>query len=190
MGYSLCSAMALGGIVVYFIISPFLFINILDFQPKSYGWFSLFIDGGVLIGGIFNGIMLRRLGRHSLLRVGALIMFLGGAVMLVLALFDLLGMWVVMLPMALCCMGIAMTFANSFAGAFHPFEKMAGYAAALFGFIQILGSALISAIISTIIVYDQFPLAIALTAIGALAFVMQSIAFKASLQRKLHDDSA
>ena len=174
--------------MVYFIASPFLFIHILGFRPEQYGWFALFIDGGVLIGGIFNGFMLRLLGRHRLLLIGVLVMFLGGALMWILALFALMGMWSVMLPMALFCMGAAMTFANAFAGAFHPFEKMAGYAGALFGFIQILGGALISATIATLTINSQLPLAVPLTLIGAIAFVMQLVAFKASLKRKSHDE--
>lgn len=186
VGYSLCSSLIFGGLMVYLVISPFLFIQNLGFTSDQYGWFAVFIDGGIIVGGISNGLMIKRVGRHRLLPIGASIVTLSGCVMLLFALMGFLSMLVVMLPMVLYCIGGAMVFANSFAGALHPFEKMAGFAAALFGFVQIFGGSLVSIAMSGLTVRSQIPLAIALLLIGGSTLILQHIAFKESLKRKSH----
>src|SRR3990167_8460273 len=74
--------------------------------------------------------------------------------------------------------GLFFIFANAYAGAMHPFSEMAGTAAAVFGFLQILGGAISSFLMSTIKNYNQIPLGIILLLSAICAFITVKVTAK------------
>ena len=177
MGYSLCSGLAFGGFAAYLVSTPFLFENIIGLSSIEYGRLGLFIAIGLGCGGIFNKLSIGSQGRNKMLVIGISVMFFSGLLMLLLALFLSLHVLWVMIPMLTYAFGAGITFTNSFAGAFHSFARIAGFAAALFGCIQILGGAFGSMSMVLLNEKNQIPLSIILIVIGISAFISQKIAY-------------
>jgi MFS transporter, DHA1 family, 2-module integral membrane pump EmrD len=98
-------------------------------------------------------------------------MFIGGASMLIFASLGWLNVFVIMLPVALFCIGAGFSFANASAGAFHAFPKIAGAASALFGCLQIFGGAAASAVMASLHVKNQVPLGSVLLCLSILSFL-------------------
>ena len=177
LGYAIIASLVLGGLSAYLTASPFLFEKILKFTPVQYGRLAWIIGGGFGRGGICNILLVRRIGRHRSLVVGIAVIFLSGLLMLSLSLLGYLNPFAIMLPMGIFSLGAAVSFANSFAGAFLPFAKIAGSAGALYGCIQVLGGSLASGLMSAVRENTQTPLAILLTVVGICSYFAQVWAF-------------
>ncbi len=184
IGYSLCSSLAFGGLAAYFTSSPFLFQTIIGLSPVQYGWLALVTGAGLCLGGVLNAILIKLFGRHRILVVGIATVFFSGALMLGLGLSGYLNTMVIMLPMGFFTLGGAMMFSNSFAGAFQPFGKIAGFAGALYGCIQLLGGSAASTLIATIHETNQIPLALILISIGICGYFFQLLAFSYAVKHK------
>ncbi len=59
-----------------------------------------------------------------------------------------MNVWSLMFPVVLFYFGSTFIWPNAFAMAFTPFGEIAGYAGALYGFMQICGAAVISALVA------------------------------------------
>lgn len=184
IGYNMCACLALAGDMAFYTISPFLFETVLGLSPVQFGWLALIVAAGITLGGVCNTTFVKKVGRHHMLVVGIFIMTLSGALMLVLALLGFFNVLVIMLPMGIYMWGAAITWANSFAGAFTPFAKIAGFAAALYGCFQILGGAIGSTLMAFIPEKNQIPLSIVLLATGVLSYLFQWLAFRHTLKQK------
>lgn len=188
LGYTLVSSLVLGGLSIYLTASPFLFERVLQLDPVQYGRLAWIIGGGFGIGGICNILLVKKIGRHRSLVVGISAIFLSGLLMLTLSLFGYLNTFVIMLPMGIFSLGAAVSFANSFAGAFQPFPKIAGSAGALYGSIQVFGGSLASGLMSLLQEQTQKPLAILLTIMGFCAYFAQYWAFSFAKKHQPHEN--
>ncbi len=181
LGYSGCASLSFAGFSAYFASSPFLFETLLGLTPVEYGWLALLFAAGLGIGAYFNIFFLKLYGRHRMLVVGIVVLCFSGALMLSLGLLGIMNVWSIILPIALYTFGAAMTLANSFAGAFHPFAQIAGFAGALYGCLQILGGVIGSTAVAMIREVNQIPLSIILLCIGIGAYFLQWLAFRYSV---------
>lgn len=187
LGYALCSCLAFGGFSAYLTASPFLFEQVLKLSPVQYGWLAWIFGAGFGVGGLFNVLLVKKMGRHRSLVVGIVLVFLSGVLMLILSLFGFLSVWAIMIPMGIFALGAAPCFANSFAGAFQPFGKMAGAAGALFGCLQALGGSLTSALMSQLKESSQTPLAIVIIVVGISCYFAQYWVFSYAKKKLLGD---
>ncbi|MFI4963170.1 MAG: multidrug effflux MFS transporter [Legionellales bacterium] len=160
LGYTLCSCFAMAGIVSYFTIAPFLFQNHLGLSPVQFGQLSFFVAGAVCFSGIINSQMVMKKGISYMLGIGILFMVTGGLSMLFLCVMGLASILSIMLPVFLFSMGVGFTFMNAYAGAFHPFPKMAGTVGALYSSMQDFSASGISGLIAGFKIYGELSLAI------------------------------
>lgn len=182
MGYVGCATCTFGGLSAYLTQSPFLFQNVLKLSSVEYGWLAIFISIGLCLGGVTNSFLVKKVGRHQLLKIGTFFQITSGIVMLVPAFFGSFNVPVIMIPMLIYMFGAALVFTNSFAGAFHFFSKIAGFAGALYGTFQILGGTFFAVIMSFAHAKDQTPLAIVLTLVGIINFLLQRLGHKFTLK--------
>lgn len=175
MGYVGCGVAGFGGLTAYLFLSPFLFQNVLKLSSIEYGWLGIFIALGLTLGGLSNSLLIFKIGRHELLKFGTMIQGVAGLIMLILALFGLLNVSAMMIPMFIYMFGGGIVFSNAFAGAFHFFSSIAGYAGALYGTLQILGGTAFAIVISFIHASNQIPLALILIFVGIVNFFFQSL---------------
>lgn len=144
MGYTLCTFLCYGAFFSWFAAGPVLLIHIVGINPIEFGWITL-LGGGIAtaLGGWVNGRLVSQLGTHKMLRIGFLIMLIAGTLMLLSKFLFGINSLVIVAPMILFYFGVTFIWPSAFAGAFGPFGKMAGYAGALYGFMQISGAAVI-----------------------------------------------
>ena len=85
-----------------------------------------------------------------------------GAGVLMLAGYYLFGIttWSIILPILLFYFGSALIWPNAFSAAFTPFGKIAGYTGSLYGFMQLLGGAIMGSLSALLPETDQRILAI------------------------------
>jgi len=172
MGYSFCILLAFGGILAWITTLPIILQEVVGLTPVEFGWVSAIAGLFFIVGGFANAMLVTRFGLDKMLKVGLAIMLLAGLIMLVFGLFGDINTFVIMFPVVIYILGTSMIFSNAYAGAFHPFPKIAGTAGAIFGFLQIIGGAISSMIMSFVHAYNQIPLSLALIASSVLAFIV------------------
>ncbi len=180
IGYSFCSWLALAGIEAFYAVSPFLLEDVVGLTPIQFGWLAFITGGGIGIGGVLNSFLVKVIGRHRMLLIGIALVVLSGVIMLLFGYLGYLNTYVVMGPILIYMIGSAPIFAGAFAGAFQPFAKMAGFAGALYSGFQMLGGAIVTAIVSGFHTQNQIPLGYILLILGILAYFAQVVAFRYS----------
>ncbi len=171
MGYAFCVMLAFGGILAWLTTLPFLLENVVGLTPVEFGWVSAIAGLFFIVGGFINAMIVERFTLEKMLKIGLMIMLVGSAVMLIFGLLNRVDTLVIMIPVVIYIIGSSFVFSNAYAGAMHPFSGIAGTAGAVFGFLQILGGAISSFLMSLMHEYNQVPLAIILllSAVIALA---------------------
>lgn len=186
MGYTLCTFLCYGAFFSWFTTGPVLLIHNIGISPIEFGWITL-LGGGIAtaLGGWVNGKFVTKFGTHVMLRIGFLIMFIAGILMLTGK--FILGMHtpIIVIPMILFYFGVTFIWPSAFAGAFTPFGKIAGYAGALYGFMQISGAAIIATIVSYLPHQNQVPLALVFIGSAILAWlVFEMMCIKKEIMQK------
>lgn len=172
MGYSLCVFICYGAFFAWFTAGPVLLIHVVGISPVAFGWISfLGVGSAMLISGFVNGRLVEKLGMPFMLRLGWSIMFTAGLLMLILKYFFGINTFTIAIPMLIFMFGVTFIWPSAFASAFSPFGKIAGYAGALYGAMQISGGAVIGGLVSYLPDKDQIPLALIfmLSAVAAWA---------------------
>lgn len=159
MGHAICAAIAYSGIIAYMTAAPFLLQTTLDLSPVQFGWLALLNATGIFLSGMLNSRYVIRYGVDRMLFYGITGMVAGASTMLIIGALGFLNVYVVVLPMALFCMGAGLTFQNASAGALEFFGHIAGSAGAIYGTLQISTGAVISALMATLPAVTQIPLA-------------------------------
>lgn len=173
MGYTLCVFICYGAFFAWFTTGPVLLIHNLGISPVLFGWLTLFGGGIATFSASFlNGRLVGRFGTEFMLRAGWLIMFIAGALMLILKLLFGMNLFIIFLPMIVFYFGVTFIWPNTFANAFAPFGKIAGYAGALYSFIQISGAAVIGTFMSHLPTNNQIPLGLVFLISPILAWLI------------------
>lgn len=163
---TLCYTLAFSGLIIYFQISPLLYINVFGLTPTQYGWSSLIIAGSYLIGGLLVNQLARHIGIRKLLFIGTLLLLSGGLTMMLAYFFDYVNLPAVLLPSAIYVIGARIVIPNAIAGSMEAFRHLSGSSSALIGCIQMLGSSFISLLIANCDYNSPFPLAMFFTTLG------------------------
>lgn len=174
---TLCYTLAFSGLIIYFQVSPLLYMNVFGLTATQYGWSSLIIAGSYLIGGVIVNKMARVIGIQQLLFIGTLLLIGGGLLMLIEYAFGHVSLYSVLLPSSIYVIGARIVIPNAIAGSMEEFRHLSGSSSALIGCIQMLGSSLISLLIANFDYNTPFPLALFLTMLGisslAIAFFIK-----------------
>ncbi|MBK2123942.1 multidrug effflux MFS transporter [Fangia hongkongensis] len=149
--YTLCMVAGLSGIVVFYTIGPFIFIQKLGFSAQSFGLISLLIIGCAFVARLYMSIV-------SLPRFGAKKTMMTGLVMTVFASFLLLftvltgasNAYNLIICISLYSMGSSLVSPVAVGTALSFFKHLAGSAGAMYGFLQMFSLFLISMIASLV----------------------------------------
>lgn len=169
VGYTACSTLALSGIIAYFTVSPFLLQNVVGLTPVEYGWSSILLAFGLMLGSFLNGRYVTRFGGHRMLVFGIIVMILSGVVMLVSGLLGYMNTSVILIPAFFFDIAGGFVYANAMSGALHPFAKMAGSAGAMYGALQVLGAFITTLFVAALHRDNQNLLAIIFIGLGVVA---------------------
>src|SRR3990167_6987268 len=165
---TLCYTLAFSGLIAYFQISPLLLINIFGLTPSQYGWCSLIIAGSYLIGGLLVNILSHHVNMRYLLILGAILLVCGGTLMLLAYFFQYRNLLAVLLPSAVYVIGARIIIPNAISGAMKDFRHLGGSSSALIGCIQMLGSAIVSFIITNLNYANPSSLALTFITLGMI----------------------
>ena len=144
--YIMTFSLTFSGTVVYYSTAPFLFINTFHISPHTYGYFSFITVAGLILG---KFLAIRTTEKYSVdftLLCGLFISSLGGALMVLLALFCRtthlwLNVAIILLPSMIYFLGNGVMSPTSKAGTVTLIPGTAGTAAALFGLMQGIASS-------------------------------------------------
>lgn len=158
IGCVTCSTLAFAGLMSYFQLSPFLIIDRLGFSSSSYGLLSFGIAGAYLIAGVLLNPLIDKLGAQNMLIVGMFIILFGGILMSV--------------PAMIFVIGARIVIPNAAAEALTPSGNLSGYASAIMGGVQIIGSSIVSFLISGLSNKNQLSLSLVFISLGLLSITI------------------
>jgi len=161
MGITTCIFLSYGGLFSWIVLAPSLLMQKVGLTPIMFGWtISIAAFLSFSTAAWTNVHFIKHLGIPSMMRIGWIIMT--GAGVLMLAGYYLFGIttWSIILPILLFYFGSALIWPNAFSAAFTPFGKIAGYTGSLYGFMQLLGGAIMGSLSALLPETDQRILAI------------------------------
>ena len=156
LGYAIVGGFTFAGMFTFFSAGPFVFEQVYGITPQGFaGLFSINV-GGVIAGSFVNSRLIQRLGVDRMLLLSTIWTTLMGAVMAAIALAQFVPIFV---PLVLFTATVAMTIANTNAGAMEDYPHLAGTAAALLGTMMYAIGAGVGVIVGQL--YDGTPLPMA-----------------------------
>lgn len=171
MGYLMTNGCVFAGLFAYISGSPFVFIDVLGVDPEYFGFYFGFGVVAFSAGSTMTGRLSRRFEGHQLLGAGALLAAASGLIMAGLALTTPANVWTVLIPMAAFGIAIGLVMPMGMAGAIGPFPQMAGTAAALVGFAQMLFGAVAGYLVGQLHNDTIIPMVLIIAASGVATLV-------------------
>jgi len=171
VGYSACIFIAYGGVLAWVTSGPVILQYKLGFSPVQFGWIAVSVGALYAIGGVANAFLVGTFGIVAMVRTGLMIMLIAGLLMFSLVFEGIINSAAILLPIMVFILGTSFIFPNAFAGALTPFPKIAGFAGAIFGFMQIMGGALSSLTLSYLPKDNQMPLSVVFIALALLGLL-------------------
>lgn len=169
---TLCYTLAFSGLIIYFQITPFLFMDQLKLSALEYGLTSLVIAGTYLCGGMIVNRFSKQLGLKKMLLLGTLLLLSSGLMLTTIVSTGFDNLVGILVPSAIFVIGARIVIPNAVANAFEELRHLKGSSSALMGCIQMLGSTIISFAIAHCNNTNALPLAFFLTGIGAGTLIL------------------
>lgn len=179
MGMTIATFLTYGALFTWLTTGPMLMMQTLHFSPVEFGWINFFAAGlPYAIAGWLNGVWVKKLGIATLIRLGWLIMLLSAGFLFSAAFLHHTAVYAILIGVVLLYFGSTWVLPNAFATAFTPFGHIAGYAGALYGFMQICGGAVLSGLMGYLPTDSTLPLGLVVGAatLGAWAVYEGTVA--------------
>ena len=145
---ALLSGCVLASIMVYYTVSPYYFLHVLNISSIQYAWLSSGLIFCLILGRVINIILLSWIAPPQIVKVGVAI-FVLGALMLVISYilpvyFQLSEIYMLFIGIIVVFSGGGLIFGNVLAIALSDCRHIAGSACSLYGTVQILMATLFS----------------------------------------------
>ncbi|MCP4475202.1 MAG: multidrug effflux MFS transporter [Gammaproteobacteria bacterium] len=172
MGYFLPVCFTLGGLVTFYAIAPYIFVNHLHIAANHYGYILLIVGLSYVLGAILARIGSIKLSANQLLCIGFILALAASLGLLLLNQLYTLKVLTVLLPMI--CYAISCGFISPISNtcALAAINTNKGSAAALLGSGSMLVSSLLTAILAHFSMNSLYPLGIVLTLTIVLSIVV------------------
>jgi DHA1 family bicyclomycin/chloramphenicol resistance-like MFS transporter len=170
--YVLVESFAFAGLFAYVSGSPILFMNIFHVDKRTYSWIFAFLSVAFIGLSQFNSMLLKRTTSEKIIRVALTgqvlvsLVFLAGTA----AGWYGLGFTICFLFLFLAFMGF--TYPNAAALALAPFDRNAGTASSLLGFLQMGIGALASIAVSAFTNGTALPMVAIIAASSVMAILV------------------
>ena len=169
--YTLAGAASYGGLFAFISGSPFVLIEVLGVPTAWFGLCFAFCVTGYMTGTL---VCRRLLARHSVARTmqaGAGLALGAGIAMTALAVAGVHHWAALLLPQFVYLAGHGINLPCAIVGSVAPFERRAGAAAGLFGFLQMVAAVLIGTWIGASWNGTVFPLVLTVAACAGVVFL-------------------
>ena len=168
---SLTGGLMLAGLIVFLSSSASIIISSYNVPADIYGFLFASVSLSFLFGTLVGGRLVTKIGLERMIKWGVFFGFVGGSLMLFLALLEIKVSYAVIVPMWIFMFGYAFVGPNVIAGALQPFPNVSGTASSLINFIQGIIGVIVSFIISYFRHDDAFVLATTLFFLGCAALL-------------------
>lgn len=167
--YATAGALSFAGLFTYVAGSPIIFMDVFGVSPQVYGGVFAVLSVGFITGSQLNIRLLKRFGNAQIFRAAILsqafwaTLFLAGTLAGVMNIYLAVGCLFMLLG------SVGISYPNAATLALAPFNRNAGSAAALLGFIQICGGAAASSMIGVFNTSTLLPVVAVLSATACAA---------------------
>jgi len=141
--YSLAAATGMGSFFMFFSQSPYIIMEILGYSKPIYGIFFGVVGMSFFIASLYTSYLTKRYSIHTTVSLGAILMLLGGTLLVLSQLLFNITIAGFILPMMIVVAGAAYTIGAGLAGTMQPFGSIAGIAFSAIGFVKFAFSALL-----------------------------------------------
>ena len=172
ISYALTGAISYSVVYTYITGSPHVFMDKFHASEKTYGWIFAIVAAGLIISSQLNSIALNRFPSKKILKTAFSIQIGIGFIFVLLATVDLLDMYSA-IGIIICfifCQGFIFPNASAFAMA--PFEKNAGSASAMLGFLQMMTGAASSVMMGIFQEGSLMAMAMIMTSSTVIGFII------------------
>jgi DHA1 family bicyclomycin/chloramphenicol resistance-like MFS transporter len=146
ISFALTGAISYSMVYTFITGSPHVFMDMFQASEKTYGWIFAIVAAGLIASSQLNSFALNKFQGKKILRIAFSTQITIGLIFVALASMEVLDMYNT-IAITFCfifCQGFI--FPNASAYAMAPFEKNAGSASALLGFLQMMTGAASSAL--------------------------------------------
>ena len=146
-------ALGSAGVFTYIITSPFLLQNLAGLEPAQFGWLAIAVLITLIISGLINSLLIHYYKLKSIIVFNAIIMFISGVILLIIATFKLINIFILIFPLLMFLFACMPIITNSYTIALdaHKTKEKSGTSAALLCTIQLLGGGFGSLIIASLV---------------------------------------
>ena len=148
LAYALCGGLGSAGMFAYISGSPFVYIKLFGINEAHYGWLFGLNAFGLILGSQLNRFVLRSFTSGQAITVIASLQASIGVLLVISSTFGHFQMLATLILISGYLFLQGFLYPNTTALALIPFEKNAGAASAMMGFLQMVCSSLASALVS------------------------------------------
>lgn len=171
---ALLSAITFSFSISFFMISPFIFQNVLGLTSAENGLLYGFLAVGFFIGASMAAKFTRETNDTVLIFFGVLCCFFSAILYEVFQVIHFFTVASVVIPIVICMIGAGVITPIANKKSLQPFAKQVGYAAAMLGVIRMLCAFVMSYPISLLIIKNQHDLAMM---VGTLSLIALFVTF-------------
>ena len=136
-----------------------------------------------LAGSIIAGTIVHKLGVYKTSLAGVFLIMSSGMLLLIVYWLDGLSLWGFFGPSMLATFGCALTAGSGASGAMEPFGEFSGVASAMFGALQLGGSAIVGSLAALFALSASCPLAITMLATSLISLFLLLLLHLSSSRR-------
>jgi DHA1 family bicyclomycin/chloramphenicol resistance-like MFS transporter len=157
--YAFTGAIGFANLFTYIASSPGVFMTHFGLTQKQYGWLFAAMASGLILASQVNTLLLRRYRSERLILAALVLQNCFGACLVVVSLLDLANFWITVGILFFYLSSIGLVMPNASALSMKPFERNAGSASALLGFIQMGLGSLTTILIGILSIQTVLPMA-------------------------------
>src|SRR5262249_53754121 len=148
--------------------APFIFQVHLGLTAAQYGTWILLPAGGYFLGNLLSNRLIKMVENNYIILMGSLMVIFGGLFLIFMHHETVIR---VILPITWVTLGVGLVLPIAMANSITPFRSKAGTAAALAGFLQIVGSSLTNGFVNFIHLTSAGGLGLCFTLFGMIVLI-------------------
>ncbi len=170
--FALAGGFAASGMYAYLSGSPFVLMELYNFNEAQYGWAFALLASGLIIAAQLNSLVLRYYDSLTIARWASFSQLIVGLSLGIVGVMDIQNVYLLLGLLFLYLFFQGFVFPNTSAVSLNPFKRLAGSASALMGFLQLFIGAITSMVVSIFHNGTQAPMGITMGVVTTLGFIM------------------
>lgn len=183
--YALIGALGFSSLFSYISSSPAVFMEHFALTQKQYGLLFACLASGLIMASQVNTILLKHYRSESIIFTSLIVQNSFGFLLFFLSFLQMDNFWLIVTLLFFYLSTIGMVMPNATALAMRPFEKNAGSASALLGFIQMGLGALATIVIGLLNIKTVLPMASCMLVCSLVSLGMVAWSIRFFQKRKL-----